>query len=86
MERPKNQAMLSSLCRTWLPTSLPFQIGFKNQTAVEPEPLTVDKAVSLVQDVFSAAAERDIYTGDGLKLHVISASGVEVREVPLRRD
>ena len=46
----------------------------------------MDKAVSLVQDVFSAAAERDIYTGDGLKLHVISASGVEVREVPLRRD
>ena len=90
MGRPKNQIMLSSLqfiaCRTWLPTSLPFQIGFKNQTGVEPEPLTVDKAVSLVQDVFSAAAERDIYTGDGLKLHVISASGVEVREVTLRRD
>ena len=61
------------------------QIGSKNQTGVEPEPLTVDKAVSLVQDVFSAAAERDIYTGDGLKIHVISASGVEVRKVTLRR-
>ena len=48
--------------------------------------MTVDKAVSLVQDVFSAAAERDIYTGDGLKIHVVSASGVEVREVTLRRD
>ena len=46
----------------------------------------MDKAVSLVQDVFSAAAERDIYTGVGLKIHVVSASGVEVREVTLRRD
>ncbi len=49
-------------------------------------PLTADKAVSLVQDVFTAAAERDIYTGDGLTVHVISASGTEVREIPLRRD
>jgi len=46
----------------------------------------MDKAISLIQDVFSAAAERDIYTGDGLKIHIISASGVDVREVPLRRD
>lgn len=53
---------------------------------MEPEPLTVEKAVSLVQDVFSAAAERDIYTGDGLTIRIITAAGVETRDVPLRRD
>lgn len=62
------------------------QIGYKNQSGVAPEPLTVEKTVALVQDVFSAAAERDIYTGDGLKLTIITAAGVETRQVPLRRD
>ena len=42
--------------------------------------------MSLVKDVFMAAAERDIYTGDGLKIHVITAAGVEEEMVPLRRD
>ena len=49
-------------------------------------PLTKDKAVSLIQDVFSAAAERDIYTGDGLLISVITSTGIEQSEVPLRRD
>ncbi len=66
--------------------SFPIQIGYKNQTGVDREPLTVEKAVSLVQDVFSAATERDIYTGDGLTIRVITAAGVETKEVPLRRD
>lgn len=62
------------------------QIGYKNQQGVDKEPLTKEKAVSLVQDVFMAAAERDIYTGDGLKIHVITAAGVEESVVPLRGD
>ena len=49
-------------------------------------PLSLDKAVVLVQDVFSAAAERDIYTGDGVEICVITAAGVDVKRVPLRRD
>lgn len=66
---------------------IPFhKIGYKNQTGVEPEPLSLEKAVSLVQDVFSAATERDIYTGDGLRISIITAAGVEVRDFPLRRD
>ena len=66
---------------------IPFhKIGYKNQTGVEPEPLSLEKAVSLVQDVFSAATERDIYTGDRLRVSIITAAGVEVRDFPLRRD
>jgi 20S proteasome subunit beta 6 len=62
------------------------QIGYLNQTGVEKEPLTIDKGVQLVTDVFISAAERDIYTGDGVKINIITADGVEVKHVPLRRD
>ncbi|CAI8048873.1 Proteasome subunit beta type-1-A [Geodia barretti] len=61
-------------------------IGLKNQSGAEEVPLSQDKAVALVQDVFSAAAERDIYTGDGLEICVITAAGVDMKRVPLRRD
>ena len=50
------------------------------------EPLSVEKTVSLIQDVFSAAAERDIYTGDGLRVSIVTAAGIEYRVIPLRRD
>lgn len=53
---------------------------------MEKEPLSKEKAVTLVQDVFMAAAERDIYTGDGLIIHIITAAGVEERQIPLRKD
>lgn len=62
------------------------QIGLKNQTGAKKDPLSLEKAVALVQDVFSAAAERDIYTGDGLEISVVTAAGVDVKRVPLRRD
>ena len=62
------------------------QIGFKSKTGVEHVPLTIEKAVALVTDVFVSEAERDIYTGDGICIKIITADGVEVREVPLRRD
>ena len=63
-----------------------IQIGYKNQQGAKKEPLSKEKAVSLVQDVFMAAAERDIYTGDGLQINIITASGTEERVMPLRRD
>lgn len=63
------------------------QIGLLNQTGVDKDqPLSKEKAISLVTDVFTSAAERDIYTGDGISISVITASGVEVIKVPLRRD
>lgn len=50
------------------------------------EPLTVDKAVRIVKDVFISAAERDIYTGDGVILKVITKEGVKEERFPLRGD
>ncbi|XP_067057819.1 proteasome subunit beta type-1-B-like isoform X2 [Acropora muricata] len=62
------------------------QIGFKNQQGVTEVPLTKDKAVFLVKDVFTAAAERDIYTGDAVIISVITIDGTTEEVFPLRRD
>lgn len=62
------------------------QIAFKNQQNVDKTPLTVEKTVNLVKDVFISAAERDIYTGDGVLIHVITKDGVQSEQFPLRKD
>ncbi|XP_076092657.1 proteasome subunit beta type-1-B-like [Mytilus galloprovincialis] len=62
------------------------QIGFKNQHGVTKTPLSQEKAIKLVKDVFISAAERDIYTGDAIVLNLITKDGVKVETFPLRRD
>ncbi|XP_072176269.1 proteasome subunit beta type-1-B-like [Diadema setosum] len=62
------------------------QIGGKNQEGWVKEPISLDKAVALVKDVFISAAERDIYTGDGIVLHIMTKDGVKEERFPLRRD
>lgn len=53
---------------------------------VEQLPLTLEKAVQLVKDVFISAAERDVYTGDALKICIITKEGIREELVPLRKD
>ena len=55
-------------------------------TGVEHVPLSKDKAVQLVKDVFISAAERDVYTGDALQICLITKEGVKEEMVTLRRD
>lgn len=62
------------------------QVGLKNMENKPDTPLTVNRAVDLVTDAFVSAAERDIYTGDGIKISIITENGVEERHVPLRKD
>ncbi|XP_043285698.1 proteasome subunit beta type-1 [Venturia canescens] len=62
------------------------QVGFKNQEGVEPSPLTQEKALSIIKDVFISAAERDIYTGDGISINIISKDGVKTESFALRKD
>uniref|UniRef100_A0AAQ5YMA8 Proteasome subunit beta n=1 Tax=Amphiprion ocellaris TaxID=80972 RepID=A0AAQ5YMA8_AMPOC len=62
------------------------QIGFKNMEGVEQVPLTQDKAVQLVKDVFISAAERDVYTGDALRVCIITKEGINEQTIPLRKD
>ncbi|XP_014664839.1 PREDICTED: proteasome subunit beta type-1-B-like [Priapulus caudatus] len=62
------------------------QIGFKNMQAADKVAVSKDKAVALVKDVFISAAERDIYTGDAIVLHVITKDGVKSEKFLLRGD
>ena len=63
-----------------------FQIGYGNQENVEKVSLTVEKALNTLKDVFIAAAERDIYTGDGLVIKIITENGVKTELFDLRKD
>jgi 20S proteasome subunit beta 6 len=62
------------------------QIAHLNMTMKPTEPLSVEKALGIVKDVFISAAERDIYTGDGVLLHIITKEGVKEERFPLRHD
>lgn len=62
------------------------QVGLKNMEEKPNVPLTVERAVNLVQDTFVSAAERDIYTGDGINISIITENGIEQRNVSLRKD
>jgi 20S proteasome subunit beta 6 len=48
--------------------------------------LTKEKALSVVKDVFISAAERDIYTGDGITINIITKDGIAEEKFDLRRD
>jgi 20S proteasome alpha/beta subunit len=43
-----------------------------------------DRAVKLAKDVFIAAAERDIQTGDAVEIVVVTAAGITTERFPLR--
>ncbi|XP_076225256.1 proteasome beta6 subunit [Nomia melanderi] len=62
------------------------QVGYKNQEGVEPIPLTEERAISIIKDVFISAAERDIYTGDSISIKVITKDGIKESSFALRRD
>ncbi|KAG5329242.1 PSB1 protein, partial [Acromyrmex charruanus] len=62
------------------------QIGYKNQEGVTPAPLTQEKAIAILKDVFTSAAERDIYTGDGITIKIITKDGIEISSFALRKD
>jgi len=62
------------------------QVGLKNMEGVDKTPMSVEKAINIIHDVFISAAEREIHTGDGISLKVITKDGIKCQELPLRRD
>lgn len=60
-------------------------IGFKNR-ADEKKEYSVDEVVEIVKDLFVTAGERDIHTGDGVVIHVITADGVSTTHFKLKAD
>lgn len=71
---------------------LDSQLGLKNQSGSFElnKSYTVksskEKVIALIKDAFSAATERDIYTGDNLVIQIATKDGVTVEHFPLRRD
>jgi 20S proteasome subunit beta 6 len=66
---------------------LDSQAGFKHQTGEVEHFLTLDQAIRLTRDAFTGAAERDIYTGDGLEIFVIKkGEGVSLLKFDLKQD
>ncbi|XP_069120756.1 proteasome subunit beta type-1-like [Argopecten irradians] len=62
------------------------RIGHRNNPNPPKGPLTKERAVQLIKDAFIAATERDIYTGDGVIINVITKDGVETQTFGLRND
>ncbi|CAF0704541.1 unnamed protein product [Brachionus calyciflorus] len=70
---------------------LDSQLGLKNQGSFELSrsytvKMSRENVVALVKDVFTAAAERDIYTGDAVFINIITKDGVFTEHFKLRRD
>ncbi|CAK9222974.1 unnamed protein product [Sphagnum troendelagicum] len=49
-------------------------------------PLSEVEAVDLVKDTFASAAERDIYTGDGVEIVIVNRDGIRHELMDLKRD
>jgi len=73
------------------------QVGLHNQTdKVEPfqcpgvvpirEDLEIEEALNIMKDAFTAAGERDIYTGDMVDFSIITKDGTSHERFALRRD
>lgn len=62
------------------------QIGLKNMQNVNKDPIPLDRALSVLKDVFISAAERDIYTGDSIIINIITKDGIKQETFELRKD
>ncbi|KAJ3051369.1 Proteasome subunit beta type-1 [Rhizophlyctis rosea] len=62
------------------------QIGFKHMQGIQRRFLTPEEVVRIVKDSFTSATERDIYTGDYVEIFIVTAGGIDVQRVPLKRD
>mmetsp|Transcript_9434 Transcript_9434/g.20914 ORF Transcript_9434/g.20914 Transcript_9434/m.20914 type:complete len:220 (-) Transcript_9434:112-771(-) len=64
---------------------LDCQLGQNNQTKPGP-PLTKEEVIELGKDCLSSVGERDIFTGDGGEIFIISSAGVTTATFELKQD
>lgn len=62
------------------------QLGGKNQQGFQNQPMPLKQCVAMVKDVFTSAAERDIYTGDSIQISIVTKDGTKTEQFPLRKD
>jgi len=65
---------------------LDSQVGHRNMNIKPKDPITLEQAIKITKDVFISAAERDILTGDGVLLKIITPTGILEERFPLRID
>lgn len=58
----------------------------EHMTTQAPPDMTLEETLNLLKTAFTAAAERDIFTGSSVQLNIITKDGVRVEELPLRKD
>ncbi|XP_051007540.1 proteasome subunit beta type-1-like [Acomys russatus] len=71
---------------TMLRPLLDNQVGFKNRQNVEHVSLSLDRATRLVKGIFISAAERDVCTGDALRVCIMTQEDIREEMVPLQED
>lgn len=49
-------------------------------------PVSQERALAILKEVFISAAERDILTGDGIAIKILTKDGIRSESFPLRRD
>ena len=64
------------------------QVGQKNMEGVDKEKfeLSLDDAIKITKDVLTSATERDINSGDGIHLCVITKDGIREEKIDMRKD
>jgi len=62
------------------------QVGLMNMENIDKKPISMENAINIIHDVFISAAEREIHTGDGIHLNIITKDGIQEQRLPLRRD
>ena len=64
------------------------QVGLKNLNipADQRPVMTLDRALAIVRDAFTAATERDIYTGDAVDVFIVTREGVRKERFELKKD
>lgn len=57
-----------------------------NAVGQAPKEMTMDEALLLLKNAFTGAGERDIFTGDSVRFHILTKDGLQVDIMPLRKD
>lgn len=82
---PRNYGVTGS-SQTFMEPLMDCLIRRSNMVGQAPKDMTKDEALHLLKNAFTAAGERDIYTGDSVKFHILTADGLTVDTLPLRLD
>ena len=62
------------------------KINKNNQLIASNPAVGVEDIKTLCKDAISSACERDIYTGDSATIYVITADGIRMEKMELRKD